>query len=46
MNERTFEKGLEIWSEIIKNPLKIFLLFPYIWYIILLVWYRLVKKGA
>ncbi|MFA6937568.1 MAG: WecB/TagA/CpsF family glycosyltransferase [Treponema sp.] len=44
-NENTFAKGHEIWSEITHNPLKIFLLFPYIWYIILLVWCRLSKKG-
>lgn len=44
VNEHTFEKGREIWSEIIHNPLKIFLLFPYEWYILLLVWYKLVKK--
>jgi N-acetylglucosaminyldiphosphoundecaprenol N-acetyl-beta-D-mannosaminyltransferase len=46
VSESTFDKGLEIWTEILKNPLKIFLLFPYMWYIILLVWYRLVKKES
>lgn len=44
INPRTFEKGHEIWNEIIKNPLKLFLLFPYAWYIILLIWVRLFKK--
>lgn len=42
--ESTFEKGLEIWSEVFRNPLKIFLIFPYLYYIILLVWYRVFKK--
>src|SRR5574344_2777121 len=46
VNEKTFEKGMEIWSEIVRNPLKIFLLFPYTWYIILLIWYRLVKRES
>lgn len=46
VGERTFEKGLEIWSEILHNPLKIFLLFPYFWYILLLVWHRNFKKSS
>ena len=45
VSEDVFNKGLEIWHEILHNPLKIFLLFPYIWYIILLVWYRIFKKS-
>lgn len=45
VNERTFNKGLEIWSEIIRNPLKIFLVFPYMWYLILLLWTRVFKKA-
>lgn len=43
VNPKTFEKGLEIWPAIIKNPLKLFLFFPFIWYCILLVWYRIFK---
>ena len=46
MGEKTFEKGHEIFWEIAHNPLKIFLVFPYIRYIILLVWYRLFKKKS
>ena len=30
VKEKTFERGLEIWSEILHNPLKLFLIFPYI----------------
>ena len=44
VSEKTFKKGLEIWSEILHNPLKIFLLFPYLKYIIILVWDRLFAK--
>ena len=42
--ESTFNAGREIWSEIIRNPLKIFLLFPYLYFKMLLVWYRIFKK--
>ncbi len=44
VKESTFDKGLEIWSEIIRNPFKIFLLFPFLYYNLILVWYRLFKK--
>ena len=44
INEKTFEKGLEIVPEIIKNPLKLFLIFPFLWYNILLVCKRLFNK--
>lgn len=44
INPKTFERGHEIWGEVVRNPLKIFLLFPYSWYIISLVWNRLFKK--
>ncbi len=46
VSERTFEKGLEIWSEIAHNPFKIFYIFPFISYILLLVWCRLFKKKS
>lgn len=46
VSEKTFDKGLEIWSEIVRNPLKLFLVFPFIRYILLLVWYRFFKKSA
>lgn len=44
VSEKTFDKGHEIWSEVIHNPFKIFLIFPYIGYILSLIWYRLFKK--
>jgi N-acetylglucosaminyldiphosphoundecaprenol N-acetyl-beta-D-mannosaminyltransferase len=44
VSERSFDRGCEIWFEIMHNPFKIFLIFPYMWYNILLVWYRIRKK--
>lgn len=44
VSEATFEKGLEMRNEIFRNPLKIFLIFPYLYYKILLVWYRIFRK--
>ncbi len=46
VSEKTFEKGREIWPEILHNPLKLFLLFPFFKYAILLVWYRLFRKDV
>jgi N-acetylglucosaminyldiphosphoundecaprenol N-acetyl-beta-D-mannosaminyltransferase len=36
VSNTVFDKGLEIWTEIFHNPFKIFLIFPYIYYKILL----------
>mgnify|MGYP002624660941 CR=1 FL=1 len=44
VGKKAFDKGQEILSEIFHNPAKICLLFPYIWYILLLLWHRLFKK--
>ncbi len=44
VNKVVFEKGNEIWGEIMRNPLKIFLIFPFVWYKVCLVWYRLFVK--
>lgn len=44
VDEKVFEKGTEIYHEIIRNPLKIFLIFPFIHYLILLIWFKLFKK--
>jgi N-acetylglucosaminyldiphosphoundecaprenol N-acetyl-beta-D-mannosaminyltransferase len=43
VSEAAFDHGYEIWIEILHNPLKIFLLFPYLWYNMLLAWYRIRK---
>lgn len=45
VKEKTFEHGNEIFIEIAHNPFKIFLIFPYLWFIITLIWYKLFKKS-
>ncbi|MBO4387767.1 MAG: WecB/TagA/CpsF family glycosyltransferase, partial [Treponema sp.] len=44
VSETSFNRNTEIWHEIIKNPLKVFLIFPWLHYNILLVWYRLFRN--
>ena len=44
INEKTFERGHEVFVEFLHNPFKIFLLFPYFWYKIVLLWYKLFRK--
>ncbi len=44
INEKTFDKGREIFVELMHNPFKIFLIFPYMRYKIILLWYRLFRK--
>lgn len=44
VSDKTFEKGNEIWIEILHNPLKIFLIFPYMKYKLLLLMYKLKNK--
>ncbi len=43
VSKKTFDMGLEIWGEIFKNPFKLFLFFPYLFYKINLLWYRLFR---
>lgn len=38
IDSRTFEKGHEMRGEILRNPLKIFLVFPFLHYVLLLCW--------
>lgn len=45
VKEKTFNKGLEIFPEIGHNPFKIFLIIPYLWYNIVLLWYKISKKS-
>lgn len=45
VKKKTFDRGHEIFVEILHNPFKIFLLFPFLWYILVLVWYRLFRKN-
>ena len=44
VRESTFNRGNEIFVEILHNPFKLFLVFPFLWYIILLIWNKIFKK--
>lgn len=44
VSEAAFEKGLEIWYEVVRHPLKVFLVFPFIKYILILLWYKIFRK--
>jgi N-acetylglucosaminyldiphosphoundecaprenol N-acetyl-beta-D-mannosaminyltransferase len=44
-SEKLFDIGWEFVPELVKNPFKLFLVFPYIWYILVLVYYRLFKTS-
>lgn len=44
INPGVFERGHEIFFEIFRNPFKIFLIFPYIWYIIILLCSKLFRR--
>jgi len=45
-SEMLFEHGLEYFPQILKNPLRIFRIFQYLWYNILLLYYRLFRIAA
>ncbi len=44
VSKETFQRGNEIWHEIFHNPMKLFLIFPFMWYKTLLICNRLFKK--
>ncbi|MCR5401138.1 MAG: WecB/TagA/CpsF family glycosyltransferase [Treponema sp.] len=44
ISEVTFRRGHEIYHEVVRNPLKLFLLIPFLRYNFLLIWYRAFKK--
>ena len=44
ISDKTFKNGHVFWHELIRNPLKIFYIFPYLRYIMLLFWCRVTKK--
>ncbi|MEE1166596.1 MAG: WecB/TagA/CpsF family glycosyltransferase [Treponema sp.] len=44
VSEKTFDRGHEIWHAILRNPLKIFLVFPFIHFLFILLFNRLFKK--
>lgn len=44
VDEKVFDKGKEIWHEIVHQPFKIFLIFPFLKYKILLCWHKLFRR--
>ena len=44
LSQESFDKGREIWFHVAKNPLKIFLLFPYMYYLLMLIGAKLFNK--
>lgn len=44
VSEKTFERGHEIYHAILRNPFKIFLIFPFAGYLLSLLWKRLFSK--
>ena len=44
ISDKTFSRGTEMAHEIFTNPFKIFLFFPYCWYLTVLLVYKLFKK--
>jgi len=46
VSERTFERGLEYLPLVVKNPLRIFRFFQYLWYNVVLLFYRLFRTAS
>jgi len=46
VSERLFERGLEYMPQILKNPLRIFRIFQYLGYTILLLFSRLFRSSS
>ncbi len=44
VDEKTFERGHEIYHEIVRNPFKIFLILPFLKYVLTLLVYKILKK--
>jgi hypothetical protein len=44
VSNRVFDHGFEMWVEIFKNPFKAFLIFPFLWYWLSLLGYKLFKQ--
>ncbi len=46
VSEKTFERGWEYFPQILKNPSRIFRIFQYLWYNLLLLFYRLFRTAS
>lgn len=44
IDEKTFDKGHEIYLDVFRNPLKLFLIFPFLYFVFVVFWYRFFKK--
>lgn len=44
VDEKTFNRGHEIYHEILRNPFKIFLILPFLKYVLTLLVYKILKK--
>lgn len=44
VDEKTFERGHEIYHEVVRNPFKIFLILPFLKYVLTLLVYKILKK--
>lgn len=44
VDEKTFERGHEIYHEILRNPFKLFLVFPFLNYVLTLLIHKIFKK--
>lgn len=46
VSEKTFDRGLEYLPQVLKNPLRAFRFFQYLWYNVILVFYRLFRTAS
>lgn len=46
ISEKTFERGFEYFLLVFKNPLRILRIFQYVWYNIILLYYRIFRVSA
>lgn len=46
VSDKTFDKGLEIFSEVFRRPFKIFYVFTFFWYKTVLLWHKLFKRNS
>lgn len=44
VSEKSFEKGHEIWHEVAHYPIKMFLIFPYTGFLLLVLWAKIFRK--
>lgn len=46
MSQKSFERGQELFVELFRNPFKVFYIFSFMWYKVVLLFYRLFRKDA